>query len=189
VQAIVSDSKAKIEKIIGENNKKVESGTRIAGECRDVLNEIVEGMSTVSQMVQSISGASDEQSRGIDEINRAIIQLDQVTQSNAATSEEAASASEELSAQAGHMKVAVNGLMRIVRGANAAPLEASTQRDPQIRSPKPSSSPSRKAVSKGASPRAGQGTKSGSKNSNVIRMGRPEKAHSGSEAALLWAAI
>ncbi|RYG57264.1 hypothetical protein EON80_28470, partial [bacterium] len=128
VQAIVSDSKAKIEKIIGENNKKVESGTRIAGECRDVLNEIVEGMSTVSQMVQSISGASDEQSRGIDEINRAIIQLDQVTQSNAATSEEAASASEELSAQAGHMKVAVNGLMRIVRGANAAPMDASTQR-------------------------------------------------------------
>ena len=183
VQSIVSDSKSKIEKLISENNKKVESGTRIAGECRDVLNDIVQGISSVSQMVQSISGASDEQSRGIDEINRAIIQLDQVTQSNAATSEEAASASEELSAQAAHMKEAVNGLVRIVRGQDAV-FESAPKTRPISSKDGPlarkSTNPGSKATAQVAAVPALKKAKN-SRDSNVIHMGRTSKVSYGSE--------
>lgn len=119
VQGIVADSKHRIEKIVSDNTKKVEAGARIAQDCRDVLDEIAKGILDVSHMAESISGASDEQARGITEINRAITQLDEVTQINAASSEEAASASEELSAQAEHMKGAVGSLVQVIRGRNA----------------------------------------------------------------------
>lgn len=118
VQAIVANSKSQIEKIINDNTQKVDLGTRIARECRVVLEDISKGILDVSQMTQSISGASDEQARGISEINKAITQLDQVTQVNAASAEEAASASEELSAQAEHMKLAVSRLVQVIRGSN-----------------------------------------------------------------------
>jgi methyl-accepting chemotaxis protein len=74
-------------------------------------------------MSDSISGASDEQARGIQEINRAITQMDQVTQTNAATSEQAASASEELSAQADQMKSVVNRLSLVIRGKSISASE------------------------------------------------------------------
>ncbi|RZA26970.1 MAG: hypothetical protein EOP10_01805 [Proteobacteria bacterium] len=126
VQSIINESKTQVERIVLENARKVESGTKIASECRDVLTDIVQGITSVSRMVETVAEASDEQARGINEINRAINQLDQVTQQNASTSEEAASASEELSAQAGNMKLAVTSLEHIVRGGQAstvAPVE------------------------------------------------------------------
>jgi methyl-accepting chemotaxis protein len=54
----------------------------------------------VSSVVSAIATASDEQARGIAQVNTAIAQMDQVTQQNAASSEESASAAEELTGQA-----------------------------------------------------------------------------------------
>ncbi|RZA10897.1 MAG: hypothetical protein EOP10_33990, partial [Proteobacteria bacterium] len=159
VQDIVVESKSKIEKIVSENTKKVEEGGRIAAECRDVLEEISKGILDVSQMAQSIAGASDEQARGINEINRAIIQLDQVTQVNAATSEEAASASEELSAQAENMKTAVSSLIQIVRGGDGTDVKAHMV-TPSVGLPKKAAARSQKSQ-----PRA-------KSSSSVIHMGR-----------------
>ncbi|MES2746716.1 MAG: methyl-accepting chemotaxis protein [Bdellovibrionota bacterium] len=126
VQSIINESKTQVERIVHDNARKVESGTKIASECRDVLTDIVQGITSVSRMVETVAEASDEQARGINEINRAINQLDQVTQQNASTSEEAASASEELSAQAGNMKVAVSSLEHIVRGGQTVVVEPAT---------------------------------------------------------------
>jgi methyl-accepting chemotaxis protein len=80
--------------------KKVEEGTRIAGETADALNEIVEGVAKVASFVGEIAAASNEQSIGISQVNQGIQQVSSVVQTNSATSEESAAASEELSSQA-----------------------------------------------------------------------------------------
>ncbi|MCB0281239.1 MAG: PAS domain-containing protein [Calditrichae bacterium] len=83
---------------------KVENGTKIANKTATALNEIIESISKVGSLVEEISNSSARQVAGIEQINQALNQIDQVTQNNTANAEESASASEELSAQAEQLK-------------------------------------------------------------------------------------
>jgi len=65
-----------------------------------LLNELVPSIEKTSTLVQEVSAASKEQAVGVQQINKAIAQLDTVTQRNAAAAEELASTAEELAAQA-----------------------------------------------------------------------------------------
>jgi septal ring factor EnvC (AmiA/AmiB activator) len=75
-------------------------GEGICTQVNENLEEIVASVGKVTSVVSAIATASDEQARGIAQVNTAISQMDQVTQQNAASSEESASAAEELSGQA-----------------------------------------------------------------------------------------
>lgn len=119
VEDIVKDTKTKVELLIKEGTIKVEMGTRIAQECSDVLVEIVGNTNKVTKMTSEISTACQEQSLGVQEITRAMNQLDQVTQTNATTSEEAASAAEQLSAQATSLQNVVDLLFVTIKGSSA----------------------------------------------------------------------
>ncbi len=119
VEAIVSESKSKVDVLIADGKDKVNAGTKVAEECGAVLAEIVINVSSVAIMASEISNASFEQSKGIQEITKAMGQLDQVTQTNAATSEEAASAAEELSSQAASLKSQVSTLVAVINGTSA----------------------------------------------------------------------
>jgi methyl-accepting chemotaxis protein len=66
--------------------------------------------------MDEISAASQEQAQGVDQVNKAMIQMETVTQQNAANAEESASASEELSAQAENMRTIVRQLLQMVNG-------------------------------------------------------------------------
>lgn len=118
VEAIVRDTKEKVEVLIKEGSLKVEVGTQIARECGDVLEEIVSNTSKVTKMTDEISTACQEQSLGVQEITRAMNQLDQVTQTNSTTSEETASAAEQLSAQAVSLKSVVDLLVVTIKGGD-----------------------------------------------------------------------
>jgi methyl-accepting chemotaxis protein len=72
----------------------------------------------VNNLVGEIASASNEQARGIEQIGTAMNQLNQVTQTNAASSEQAAAAAEELGAQAEEMNRMVDQLRALVGGAN-----------------------------------------------------------------------
>ncbi len=72
----------------------------IAEQAGDLLSKLVPDIQKTSELVAEINAASGEQSKGIDQINTAIIQLNSVVQENASSSEEVASTSEELSGQA-----------------------------------------------------------------------------------------
>ena len=87
---------------------KVGTGTNIAQETASALENIVSGVTDAARLVSEIAKASNEQATGIEQVNEAIMQVSQVTQTNSATSEEAAAASEELSSQAQLLKDAVN---------------------------------------------------------------------------------
>ncbi len=120
VQNMVAESKAEIGRIVADNAEKIQAGSQTAAECRAAFGEILQDISELSRMADSIAGASEEQARGINEINRAMVALDKVTQSNAGTSEQSAAASEQLSAQAEHMSGAVRDLVQVLHGEKAA---------------------------------------------------------------------
>lgn len=120
VQYIVLNTKEKVGHLIIDGKNKIDNGNQIAIQCGSVLEEIVENVSSVNAMADEISNACQEQSLGIQEITKAMGQLDQVTQINAATSEESASAANELSSQAHALYAAVGVLVGTINGANAA---------------------------------------------------------------------
>jgi len=72
------------------------------------MSEVVASVRRVTDVVAEISAASHEQSTGIEEINRAITQMDEVTQQNAALVEEAAAAAQSLQDQAGRLTQVVS---------------------------------------------------------------------------------
>jgi methyl-accepting chemotaxis protein len=89
-----------IKSLIGDSVDKVEYGTRLVDEAGKTMTEIVNAVKRVTDIMSEISAASNEQSSGIEQVNQAIIQMDEVTQQNAALVEEAAAAAESLEEQA-----------------------------------------------------------------------------------------
>ncbi len=79
---------------------KADAGTKLSEKCKEVLTGIVTNVKKVNNLTSEISTASGEQTEGIDQVTKAINEMDHVTQQNAASAEETASASEEMSAQA-----------------------------------------------------------------------------------------
>jgi len=84
--------------------KKAENGAQIAGRTAGALEEIVGGITRVSDLVAEIAAASTEQAQGIAQVNQGLGQIDQVTQQNTASAEQSAAAAEELSSQAAQLR-------------------------------------------------------------------------------------
>jgi len=84
--------------------EKVGQGTQMASKTAEALDEIVGGITKVTDLVGEIAAASNEQAQGVSQINIGLGQIDQVTQQNTATAEQSASASEELSSQAAQLR-------------------------------------------------------------------------------------
>ncbi|MBU3032694.1 methyl-accepting chemotaxis protein [Tritonibacter mobilis] len=91
-----SDAAMEIKSLIGESSKQVEAGVDLVGKAGDALQMIVERVNNISQLVSGIAEGASEQSNGIGEINTGVVQLDQVTQQNAAMVEEASAACQML---------------------------------------------------------------------------------------------
>ncbi len=95
-----SSSAAKeIKELIAGSLQQIQDGSTLAGEAGQTMNSVTKAVARVSSIVEDIASASMEQSRGIEQVNQAISQMDQVTQQNAAMVEQAASASRALQEQ------------------------------------------------------------------------------------------
>ena len=116
VESIVSDTKEKVEHLLLTGRDKVQHGQEIAKNCDKVLGEILEKAKRVNQMTSEISLASKEQAQGVFEITKAINQLDQVTQINAATTEDTANSATQLSSQATSLKEVIIMLEQSIYG-------------------------------------------------------------------------
>ena len=102
--------------LIEDSTSKAKMGSELATESGEVLNEIVTNATKASDLISEIAAASREQAEGINQVTKAVTQMDQVTQQNSAYSEETASSSEELSSQAEGMRDIVRALVEIVGG-------------------------------------------------------------------------
>jgi len=108
--------------MIEESVKNADGGVKIAEEVASALSKIVDRAQKVGDLIAEIAAASNEQALGIEQVNIAVAQMNQVTQSNAANSEESASASEELSGQAGELaKMVGEFLLTVTGGRRPAP--------------------------------------------------------------------
>ncbi|MBP0599871.1 MCP four helix bundle domain-containing protein [Herbaspirillum sp. LeCh32-8] len=96
-----SSSAAKeIKTLIGDSVKRVESGSRLVAQAGATMADIVASVRQVSQIVDEIAQASQEQSSGIAGVNAAIARIDETTSQNAALVEQAAAAAQSLKEQA-----------------------------------------------------------------------------------------
>lgn len=121
VESIVAETKNSVEVLVAQGRKRVESGIETAKQCADILGEIVQNVSAVSGLAKEISNASTEQTQGVGEINKAMAQLDTVTQQNAAASEQAARSAQELTAQAESLRGMVSSLVQLIDGKSGHP--------------------------------------------------------------------
>jgi methyl-accepting chemotaxis protein len=89
-----------IKALIVDSVSKVDEGSRLVDESGKTLEEIVQAVKKVTDIVAEIAAASREQSSGIEQVNKAVMQMDTTTQQNAALVEEASAASQAIVEQA-----------------------------------------------------------------------------------------
>ncbi|MCY0389699.1 methyl-accepting chemotaxis protein [Robbsia sp. Bb-Pol-6] len=96
-----------IKGLIAQSTDRVDAGTAQVRDAGQIIAEIVGSVQRVTDIVGEISSASQEQSKGIEQINVAVTQMDEVTQQNAALVEEASAAAQSLASQANSLRDAV----------------------------------------------------------------------------------
>jgi len=103
--------------LIENTIKAVRRGNELTNATQEAFKENAEISMKISQLVDEIATASEEQSRGISQVNNAVTEMDRVTQATSASAEESAAAAEELNAQAEQMNVYVDDLVKVVNGS------------------------------------------------------------------------
>ncbi|WP_168792312.1 methyl-accepting chemotaxis protein [Paraburkholderia aromaticivorans] len=136
-----SSSAAKeIKDLIATSVGKIRDGSALAGEAGKTMAEVTQAVARVTDIMSEIAAASSEQSRGIEQVNLAITQMDNVTQQNAALVEEAAAASRSMEDQGQQLNEAV-AFFQILNGGGAggfvlaAPLRKEAVRQERVVAP------------------------------------------------------
>jgi methyl-accepting chemotaxis protein-1 (serine sensor receptor) len=96
-----------IKSLIEDSVGRVEMGSTLVERAGETMDEIVNAVTRVTDIMGEIASASDEQSRGIDQVGLAVVEMDRVTQQNAALVEESAAAAAALEEQASRLTQAV----------------------------------------------------------------------------------
>jgi methyl-accepting chemotaxis protein len=111
-----------IKDLITNSSTQVQEGVELVNKAGASLTEIVESIKKVAQIVGEIAVASNEQATGIDQINTALNQMDEVTQQNSALVEENAATAKTLEQQSGVMSESVGAFkLQGMEAAKAAP--------------------------------------------------------------------
>lgn len=113
-----------IKGLIEDSVVKVEQGSKLVDASGQTLDEIMTSVKKVSDIIAEIAAASLEQSDGIEQVNKAIAQMDEMTQQNAALVEEAAAASESMGEQAGNL----NEMVGFFKTGNSVKTYSGTER-------------------------------------------------------------
>ncbi|MGF6481614.1 methyl-accepting chemotaxis protein [Paraburkholderia sp. JPY419] len=115
----------------------IEGGTQQAAEVSTTMADIKDAIHRVSNIVDEIATASEEQNRSIHQVGQAVTQMDETTQQNAALVEQAAAAAQSLEAQARKMKQTVSVFRTAESRAFAAALPAPTRASARVRVDQP----------------------------------------------------
>jgi methyl-accepting chemotaxis protein len=98
--------------------KSIREGSEIVLKTNAEFIEVESDARKMGELVGEISAASGEQARGVEQISKAVSEMDRVVQSNSANAELSASAAEEMDAQAGQLEEFVHDLIMLIEGAN-----------------------------------------------------------------------
>ena len=106
--------------LIENTMKAVKKGNELTQSTQDTFKENIDIAGKQTRLIDEIAAASQEQAQGIEQVATAVVQMNQVTQANAANAEESASASEELNAQVEQVNGIIRELVAIVGNSNGA---------------------------------------------------------------------
>ena len=137
-----------IKELIAASVANVDTGSRLVNEAGQTMGDIVDSIVRVTDIMGEITSATHEQTIGIEQINMAIAQMDEVTQQNAALVEEAAAASQSMQDQAGELAHVVGFFKtgnHVASAAKLAPVRMAPAA-PAIARPVAKPAPARKAV-------------------------------------------
>ncbi|KWE68025.1 hypothetical protein WM16_27780 [Burkholderia ubonensis] len=102
-----SGAAKEIKTLIDASVERIRSGSALVDEAGRTMTEVIGAVQRVTDIMGEIAAASEEQSGGIDQVARAVTQMDEVTQQNAALVEEAAAAAQSLDEQAARLRETV----------------------------------------------------------------------------------
>ncbi|NIF33407.1 HAMP domain-containing protein [Enterobacter sp. Cy-643] len=120
-----------IKALIDDSGERVNAGSDLVNEAGKTMAEIVSAVTRVTDIMGEIASASDEQSRGIDQVGQAVAEMDRVTQQNASLVEESAAAAAALEEQASRLNEAV-AVFKISRRAPSL-VKAAHVKTPQLK--------------------------------------------------------
>ena len=155
-----------IKELIQDSVRKVEDGSLLVTQSGQTLEQIVMSVKKVSDIVAEIAAASREQSSGIEQVNKAVMQMDEMTQQNAALVEQATAASQSMADQARDLTKMMdrysigdsgNSMTAVARAPAPAQAPVKVERRAPTRpfSGKPQATPSRPVALKSAASAAG----------------------------------
>ncbi|MDO8043021.1 methyl-accepting chemotaxis protein [Janthinobacterium sp. SUN137] len=153
-----------IKELIAASVANVDTGSRLVNEAGQTMGDIVDSIVRVTDIMGEITSATHEQTIGIEQINMAIAQMDEVTQQNAALVEEAAAASQSMQEQAGELAHVV-GFFKTGNHVASAPKltpvrTAAAPATAKIAPPAARPAPARKAVAAAPARRSNAGAES-----------------------------
>nr|WP_308335862.1 methyl-accepting chemotaxis protein [Halomonas sp. SpR1] len=143
-----ADAAKEIKTLIEASSTQVKEGSVLVESAGETMREVVASVRRVTDIMDEISAASQEQSSGIEQVNQAVAQMDEVTQQNAALVQEASSAASSLEEQAARLESVVSAFRLAEDGSPTqhAPrtspqqfLQQSPQRQPALVRPAPRS--------------------------------------------------
>ncbi len=141
-----------IKDLIGQSVTQVAEGSKLVDEAGATIDEVVQSARRVADLMGEIAAASEEQHTGIEQVNRAVAQMDEVTQQNAALVEQASAAAQSMAAQSGGLREVVS-VFRI--GAQqATPVQTDTLRQAQAVKPAALKPEKRAAPARQSAPRS-----------------------------------
>jgi len=112
-----------IKQLIGDSVEKIGRGSKLVGQAGETMDEVVASVKRVTDIMSDIASASAEQSAGIEQVNLSIIEMDGMTQQNAALVEQAAAAFQSLQDQAAELQRVVS-IFKLAEGEESAPAPA-----------------------------------------------------------------
>ncbi|MBC7714914.1 MAG: hypothetical protein H7177_16320 [Rhizobacter sp.] len=119
VDSIVAENKASVEKFIHSAKLKVEKSQNVASKCGTMFDQVVSNTTRVNDLIEEISRASGEQSKGIQEITNAMGQIDVATNDNSTVTHSVAKAAKDLSMRADSLQQMSAELYQTVHGKAA----------------------------------------------------------------------
>ena len=116
VQAIIEQVRTRSESLLADSESHIKAGVTVANQCRSSFADILGHSSKTHLAIASISSASREQSQGIDEINKAMLQMDHITHQNSEAAQQANQLAGKLSDDSTHTGNLVDALGEFLSG-------------------------------------------------------------------------
>ncbi len=119
VESVVNDTRTQMDSLMRESHGQIQAGLEVAKRCGGVLDEIVDRAQEVKTHVEEIASACTEQSNGVAEINKAVTQLERITQETVEVSNRNSTTANEVEGQVHSLNQVLDSLRKAVHGAKS----------------------------------------------------------------------